>query len=181
MLASGFLSFSLLVCVCLAVNADSKAILAIISLKACHPLSLSQGVFLGDGICMYVPVECVCVWATHRADSKWDSCKWRRCWPPPFPLLGLRMPSYVSGISLKNPLAWHSRQITKVPGAGDNHSSGLSNVGACLQNNTNKIKDPCDTLEVNLIFFLKSLSSLRSAIGFSWDIGVILSQYFVRL
>jgi len=116
---------------------------------------------------------CVCVWATHRADSKWDSCKWRRCWPPPFPLLALRMPSYVSGISLKNPLAWHSRQITKVPGAGDNHSSGLSNVGACLQNNTNKIKDPCDTLEVNLIFFLKSLSSRRSAIGFSWDIGVI--------
>jgi len=158
MLASGFLSLSLWVCVCLAVNADSKAILAIISLKACHPLSLPA---------------CVCVWATHRADSKWDSCKWRRCWPPPFPLLGLRMPSYVSGISLKNPLAWHSRQITKVPGAGDNHSSGLSNVGACLQNNTNKIKDPCDTLGVNLIFFLKSLSSRRSAIGFSWDIGVI--------
>jgi len=159
MLASGFLSFSLCVCVCLAVNADSKAILAIISLKACHPLSLPVWV-------------CVCVGDT----SSWQQMRqlqMEKVLASSFPLLGLRMPSYVSGISLKNPLAWHSRQITKVPGAGDNHSSGLSNVGACLQNNTNKIKDPCDTLEVNLIFFLKSLSSRRGAIGFSWDIGVI--------
>jgi len=50
--ASLWLSLLLIVsvCVCLAVNADSKAILAIISLKACHPLSL--------------PV-CVCVCGRH--------------------------------------------------------------------------------------------------------------------
>jgi len=52
--ASLWLSLLLIVsvCVCLAVNADSKAILAIISLKACHPLSLP--------VCV-----CVCVCGRH--------------------------------------------------------------------------------------------------------------------
>jgi len=117
------------VCVCLAVNADSKAIQAIISLKARHPLPIHP-------LCRSVSV-CVCVCLRHieltanetAANGEGRKFGLPACLHPPSAFLALWMPIYVSGISPKNPSRRQPRQITKVPAAGDNRSSGLSPVG----------------------------------------------------